>query len=197
MKILAQIKKMSVATIILSILGGVLFIGFPEQCIKYISLAVGIAFITIGIVGIVNYLVDKSSGFGLATGIIVGLIGIIICVRYKQLISLIVIVIGIFIIATGIFNLFTGIKVIRSSIFFGWVTFFLSIATVIFGIIAVTKSNELTVSIVQFVGVALLVYAVLDIISFIQVRRLVKQVKSTIESTSDLETDGTIVQETE
>jgi uncharacterized membrane protein HdeD (DUF308 family) len=67
----------------------------------------------------------------------------------------------------------------------------------IFGIIAITKSGELTIAIVRFMGIALIVYAVLDIISFIQVKKLAKDVKTAVEATGDVETEGTIVEETD
>ncbi|MBQ9530727.1 MAG: DUF308 domain-containing protein [Eubacterium sp.] len=197
MKFVAQIKKISIASIIISILLGISFIAFPDKCITYISLAVGISLIMLGVAGVIGYFIDKTSGFTLALGIVSAIVGIIVCAEYKAIISLIVIIFGIFILASGVFNLFTSIKVIASSVVFGWITFGLSIISSVFGVIAITKSGELTITIVQFIGVALLVYAVMDIISFIQVRKLVKQANEIVESAGDIETQATVVEETE
>lgn len=197
MKFLTQVKRISIASIIVSVILGILFIAFPEKCITYFSLAIGISLIILGVVSIIGYFIDKSGGFTLALGIISAIVGIIICVKYQAIISLIVVLFGIFILASGIFNFFTAIKVIASSIVFGWVTLGLSILTSVFGIIAITKSGALTITIVQFIGAALLIYAVMDTISFIQVKKLVKEVKTAVDATNDIETDAVIVEETD
>ena len=197
MKFLTQVKRISIASIIVSVILGILFIAFPEKCITYFSLAIGISLIILGVVSIIGYFIDKSGGFTLALGIISAIVGIIICVKYQAIISLIVVLFGIFILASGIFNFFTAIKVIASSIVFGWVTLGLSILTSVFGIIAITKSDALTITIVQFIGAALLIYAVMDTISFIQVKKLVKEVKTAVDATNDIETDAVIVEETD
>ncbi|MBR4241098.1 MAG: DUF308 domain-containing protein [Eubacterium sp.] len=197
MKFLTQVKRISIASIIVSVILGILFIAFPEKCITYFSLAIGISLIILGVVSIIGYFIDKSGGFTLALGIISAIVGIIICVKYQAIISLIVVLFGIFILASGIFNFFTAIKVIASSIVFGWVTLGLSILTSVFGIIAITKSDALTITIVQFIGATLLIYAVMDTISFIQVKKLVKEVKTAVDATNDIETDAVIVEETD
>ena len=197
MKFISQVKKISIASIIISIVLGVVFIVFPDKCITYFSLAIGISLILLGIASVIGYFAEKSSGFTLALGIICAIIGIIVCVKYQAIISLIVILFGVFMLASGLFNLATSIKVITSSIVFGWVTFALSIITSVFGVVAITKSGSLTLAIVRFIGVALLIYAVLDIISFIQVKKLAKDVKEAVEATEDIETDATIVEETD
>ena len=197
MKFVAQVKKISIVSIILSVIMGILFIAFPEQIITYVSLAIGVSLILIGLAGVIGVFIDKSSGFTLALGIISAIVGIIVCVRYKQIISLIVIILGILILASAIFNFFISIKIIASSLVFGWVTLALSIVTGIFGAIAITKSGALTVTIVQFIGATLIVYAVLDLISFFQVRKLAKDIKTAVESTSDIETNAVVVEETD
>jgi uncharacterized membrane protein HdeD (DUF308 family) len=197
MKFVAQVKKISIVSIILSVIMGILFIAFPEQIITYVSLAIGVSLILIGLAGVIGFFIDKSSGFTLALGIISAIVGIIVCVRYKQIISLIVIILGILILASAIFNFFTSIKIIASSLVFGWVTLALSIVTGIFGAIAITKSGALTVTIVQFIGATLIVYAVLDLISFFQVRKLAKDIKTAVEATSDIETNAVVVEETD
>lgn len=67
----------------------------------------------------------------------------------------------------------------------------LSVITIIFGIVAITKSAQLTDGIVQFIGAALIVYAVLDLVTYIQVNSKVKQVKDAVDSISDIEVEAT------
>ena len=67
----------------------------------------------------------------------------------------------------------------------------LSVITIIFGIVAITKSASLTDSIVRFIGAALIVYAVLDLITLLQINTAAKRVKKTIDSVSDIEVEAT------
>ncbi len=195
MKLLNQVKKYSIGAIIVSLIAGILFLVFPDKCITYTSLAVGIGFIVMGIAGIVSYLLDKSSKFTLVLGCITLIVGIVVCIKYQAIITIIVAIFGIFILATGIFNAVTSIRVIASSLVSGWLTLVLSIITCVFGVVAITKSTQLTEAIVRFIGIALIVYGVLDIISYIQVRKIAKDVKTAIENNGDIETQGTIIQE--
>lgn len=197
MKILKEAKKYSLVIIGICAVVGLLFLLFPSQCIKYMSLAVGIALIIMGGAGIVGYFLNKYGGFTLALGIISAIVGIVICVKYKAIISVVVGILGIFILATGLFNLVTGIKIIVSSIVSGWITLVMSVAEVVFGIIAITKSTQLTEGIVQFLGVALLFYAVLDLIAFFQVRKIFKSAKDVIAESGDIITDAEIIEETD
>jgi uncharacterized membrane protein HdeD (DUF308 family) len=108
---------------------------------------------------------------------------------------LIVIIFGIFILASGIVDLSASIRSIIRFSNVGWFTLVLSIVTIILGIIAITKSGQLTEGIIQFIGVALIVYAVLDIISYIQVNKLAKKIKEATDSLNDIDTDGTIIED--
>lgn len=197
MGILKELKKISVVTILIAFVTGMLFVIFPAQCIKYISLALGVSLIAIGIFGIINYYRDKATPFILVLNIIVLITGIIICAKYKAIISIIVVLFGIFILVTGLANIATGIKALKTFHPSGWLTIALSVVTSVFGIIAITKSAQLTETIVRFIGIALLVYVVLGLVSYFQVRTLVKEVDDRIMLNSEIETQAQIIEETD
>ena len=200
MGLIQQVKKVSLVTILMSAVLGVVFIAFPAEVMTYLSLFLGIAMIILGVAAIINYIVDRSTAFTLMLGILAVIFGIVVCTQYKSIISIMVIVFGIFLLASGIFNFITAIKVIVSSLVLGWVTLFLSIATSVLGIVAITRSGSFSEAVVQLIGVALIVYAVLDIFAYFQVKRLAKNVKNTVDavnSVDDIETTGTIVEETD
>lgn len=197
MKILNEVKKYSLIAIVASLVIGILFVAFPAQCIKYTSIIIGVAFILMGCASIIAYCVNKTTGFTLAMGIILAIVGIIVCARYKTIISLIVVICGIFILATGIFNFVTSLKLVLSSLLSGWLTMALSIATSVLGIVAITRSSQLTLSIVQLIGVSLLTYAIMDIIAFVQVKKLARRVKQDVNYNDDIITDATIIEDTD
>ena len=195
MKFLQEVKKLSLATIIVSAVLGILFIAFPSRSIKYLSLIVGIGLIAIGIAAVVSYCIDKRAKFTLVLGVIVLICGIVICAKYREIINLIVMIFGIFILASGIVDLVTVLKAAVISRAAGITTVVLSVISIIFGIVAITKSAALTDGIIQFIGVALIVYAVVDAVTYFEVKNLFGSVKKAVDDVGDIETDATIVEE--
>lgn len=188
---LKGLKRFSIATIIVSAIMGVLFIAFPSKCIQYISLVVGVSLIVTGIISVVSYIIERDTKLPLVLGTISLISGIIVCAKYRAIISIIVVILGIFILTSGIVDMVTSIRSIMVFRKSGWFTMLLSVITIIFGIVAITKSAQLTDGIVRFIGAALIVYAVLDLVTYIQVNSKVKQVKDAVDSISDIEVEAT------
>lgn len=188
---LKGLKRFSIATIIVSKIMGVLFIAFPSKCIQYISLVVGVSLIVTGIISVVSYIVERDTKLPLVLGTISLISGIIVCAKYRAIISIIVVILGIFILTSGIVDMATSIRSIMLFRKSGWFTMLLSVITIVFGIVAITKSAQLTDGIVRFIGAALIVYAVLDLVTYIQVNSKVKQVKDAVDSISDIEVEAT------
>ena len=188
---LKGLKRFSIATIIVSAIMGVLFIAFPSKCIQYISLVVGVSLIVTGIISVVSYIIERDTKLPLVLGTISLISGIIVCAKYRAIISIIVVILGIFILTSGIVDMATSIRSIMLFRKSGWFTMLLSVITIIFGIVAITKSAQLTDGIVRFIGAAPIVYAVLDLVTYIQVNSKVKQVKDAVDSISDIEVEAT------
>ncbi|WP_294836885.1 HdeD family acid-resistance protein [uncultured Eubacterium sp.] len=188
---LKGLKRFSIATIIVSAIMGVLFIAFPSKCIQYISLVVGVSLIVTGIISVVSYIIERDTKLPLVLGTISLISGIIVCAKYRAIISIIVVILGIFILTSGIVDMATSIRSITLFRKSGWFTMLLSVITIIFGIVSITKSAQLTDGIVRFIGAALIVYAVLDLVTYIQVNSKVKQVKDAVDSISDIEVEAT------
>lgn len=189
------LKKFSIATIAVAVVLGIVFIAFPSQCIDYISLIVGISMIAIGVIAVVTYIADRSSVLPLLLGIPLLICGIIVCARYRAIISIIVVLFGIFITTSGLVNIATSMRSLAFNGVAGWLTMALSVVTVIFGIVAITKSSQLTDGIVRFIGAAFIVYAVLGIVSLIQVKHMTDKVRKAVDSVSDIEVDATVESE--
>lgn len=203
MRFFNQIKKYSLITSICALIIGVLFVAFPQQCQMYTSLAIGALLIVMGLASVISYFKDKLSNFSLALGIIVIITGIIVCVKYKAIISIIVALFGIYLLMTGIFNLITSIKIVSASIMSGWMTLALSIISCIFGIVAIFRAGDTSLTIIRFIGAALIAYAVIDVIAFIQLKKVgktISEIKQDIdtsiaiaESNGDIDVSGEIV----
>ncbi len=215
MKFVQRIKKASLISVVIAIVIGAAFIAFPNESMKYLALIIGAATIVMGVSAIISFIRERSSSFMCVLGVFSIVLGIVVCTQYKAIITLMVILLGIYILTSGIFNAYAALKIIATSLVFGWFTLFLSVATSILGVVAITKASAVSAGVVQFIGVALIVYAVVDIIAYFQIRSAFKEVKQvvsdtandvreaanefddafTIANSDDIETTGTIVEE--
>ncbi|MBQ9516686.1 MAG: DUF308 domain-containing protein [Eubacterium sp.] len=183
MKIVQRIKKISIVSMILAFIFGAIFIAFPAAVMKYMSLFLGAAMIVIGAVAIINYLRERTGAFIFVSGLFFIILGIVVCTQYEMIIKFIVVMLGVFLLTSGIFNIYTAIKVIATT-FMGWVTLFLSVATAVLGVIAITKATDFSEGAVVLIGVSLIVYALLELLAYIQVKTLFKDVRDTVNETA-------------
>lgn len=192
MKFLQQIKKFSLLTVAIAAVTGVVFIAFPNQCIKFGSLAVGFGLIVIGAGAIINYFRDKGGTASLIMGIVVLICGIVVCVKYKAIISMLVVIFGIFILTTGIFNLISSLKTVVVKPITGWFTVLMAVVNIVLGIIAIFKSSQLTESIVRFIGVSLIFYCVMGVLTYFQIKEFAQKRQNTAQNTTQNTTQNTI-----
>ncbi|MGN0457978.1 MAG: HdeD family acid-resistance protein [Eubacterium sp.] len=180
--IIKNIKKYSLVSIITSFIFGVLLIAFPDVCIQYTGLFIGISLIALGIFAIASYIAKQKSVLLVYLGALTVVFGIIVCVKYKQILSFIILVCGIGILASGVANLITSIRSIFSFRLVGGLSLFMSIATIVFGIIAVTNYSHLTNTIIMLIGVALIVFGATELVTYIEVMKLAKEVKKDVDA---------------
>ncbi len=192
-KFIKNVKKISLVTSAVSFVAGLLFLIFPAQSIKYLSLAFGIGLIAAGIAGVVSYLKDSDEKVALILGIISVVFGIIVCARYRAIISLILVLFGIYMLVYGIANFITGLKAFALTHFGGITTMVLSVVSAVFGFVAVFRSHQLTETIVQLIGIAMIIYAVLSVISYFQVKSMFDKTEAQLKDAIDVE--GEIIDE--
>lgn len=180
-KILVEIKKYSLIVIIVCAVFGVLLIAFPDKMLEYASLVLGGMFIACGVFAIINYVIKRRFAFTLTLGIIAVISGLIICLAYRQIISVIVFLMGIFLLVGGIVNLVNSFYAPHLRI----VTTVLSIASVVLGIVSMSNPFRAQNTLVQFLGIGLLVFAVLDLMAYIQVHEIAKEIQDRLSQKKD------------
>ena len=190
-KIFSEIKKYSIILIIICAVLGSLLIAFPAKMVAYVSLFIGGAFIACGVFAIINYIIRRNYVLTLTLGIISAVSGLVICLAYRQIISVIVFLMGIFLLVGGIFNLVNAITLV-SALPRGWlVNTALSVISIILGIVSMTDPFKTQDTLVQFLGFGLIVFAVLDLIAYIQIAELARKLKKSAKTDSAIEVDYT------
>ena len=183
-KLLMEIKKYSlIGAIVLAVLG-VLLIAAPGKMLRYTAFIIGGVCIACGVYAIISYIVNKASSFVLTLGIISTITGIVICAAYRQIVSVIIFILGIILLAGGVVDLVNSVYVAVSRRRSWILTVILSVASIVLGIISITNPFDTQEKIVQFVGAGLVVFAVVDIIAYIQVMAISKEVQSKISRSS-------------
>ena len=94
--------------------------------------------------------------------------------------SIIIFILGIILLAGGVVDLVNSVYVAVSRRRSWILTVILSVASIVLGIISITNPFDTQEKIVQFVGAGLVVFAVVDIIAYIQVMAISKEVQSKI-----------------
>ena len=167
------LKKSGWTDIIISlifVIFGIMLISRPEAIVSVISILLGGIFVIMGILKIIDYYSNgKQDNYLLAIAVVMILVGIIIMFCTNIILSVFRILIAIWIIYSGIMNLQTSIvwKDYKSRLWL--ITLLLAIATIIVGIYILVNTG----AILQTIGIAILVYGLVNIIeSFIFIKKV-------------------------
>ncbi len=161
-----------ITSLVLAFIGMVMIYN-PQTTMQFISTVLGVFFIVIGVIKLINYFVAKgnSSIFSndIALGIISILIGLVVIVYSSTIENLFRIMIGIWIIYSGFTRLTLSFKLKNVNERIWAFVLILSILMVIGGIYVTFYPGALMIT----VGIILLIYAVMDLIeSFIFMRNI-------------------------
>lgn len=175
-----KIKNLSIITIIASAVMGIVLLARPGETLYVVSMICGITMIALGVGALISYLVKDRNMLLIILAVISVIMGIIVCVKYKSIVSILLFLFGLFILISGIVDLITSIDVKRYG-FGDWiVSFLMSLVTAVLGLLIVVNPFSSSLAVIRLLGISLLVYAVLDLIAFIQVKKVAKAVKEAV-----------------
>lgn len=185
-KILTEMKRYSIVVIIITAVLGALLIAIPDKMLAYTALFIGGAFTACGVFALISYISsDVKSRLTLVLGLISAISGIIICIAYRQIMAIIVFFIGIFLLVGGIIDFVNSIYIAASRHRSWLLTVVLAIASIVLGIVSIINPFDTQTKIVQFIGIGLIVFAITDLIAFIQVKRVAEEVSDRLQNSAD------------
>ena len=158
------LKRASWTDIIMSIIFvifGVLLVSRPEATVGAISIIVGIIFIAMGVLKLIEYFTSEDKqDYLLTIALVAVFLGVIMLFASDALIAAARVLLGAWIMASGIMDIQTAIswREVKSPYWTATIVFGLLIFCA--GVFIVATPN----SVVTFVGIATIVYGVLDII---------------------------------
>lgn len=158
------LKRSSWTDIVISIIFiifGALLIAKPNEVISAISIILGIVFIAMGVLKLIEYYTSETKeDYLLTIALIAVVLGVIILFASDSIISLFRIILGIWIIAAGIMDLQTILiwKEVKSP--YWTLSLVLSMVMMIAGIVILINADILF----KTIGIITIIYAVSDII---------------------------------
>lgn len=171
------LKKTGYSSVITSIIFsfiGIIIIANPEVTVKVISWSLGAIFVIIGAIKIISYFMTKGTSDFFNYELVYGVIAIVIglfAFFYSNIIGLALgLVVGTWIIYSSLMRLSLAFKLRKNNVG-AWVTILvIAILMLIAGIYVVFNSEVIAVSI----GVFILIYSVMDLLSGIIFMKNVK-----------------------
>ena len=161
--LLIKIKNFSIITIIASFVIGLVLLIWPNESITAVSILTGITTILLGVTAWISYFAKEKSIILATAGTVCIIIGVIICVKYQSIIAILLFLFGIFITIGGLGT--WGVSTV------------LSLAVLILGVVIMVNPLHTSQALVRLVGAGLIVYAIVDLVTFIQVKRVAKEIK--------------------
>ena len=179
-----KFRSYSIVSIIVSALCGLALLIFPAASIRYISLAFGGALLIMGTVGVVQYFRKTAGPVVLSAGLVSMVCGVIVCAKYQSILTLVEFLFGASIFCGGIIGLVIALRR-EMRLLPGWgVNLALTVVSVILGIVCMV--NPFHTALARMLGVALLLYAVMEAVGYAQLRKVGRAVEDAVNRTAPI-----------
>lgn len=172
--IAVYLKNLSVITMIASFITGIILIAKPEQSVQFICIIFGAVMILLGIGSLVSYFTKMKFTLLAVIGILTIIIGAMICVRYERLVSAVIFLFGLFVTVSGVVDFVSALDARKNNLKSWIFSLVMSIGVTILGLIVLINPFDSAILLTRLLGLSLLIYTVLDLITFIQVRKIFK-----------------------
>lgn len=181
-----KFRSYSIVSIIVSTLCGLALLIFPEASIRYISLAFGGALLIMGAVGVVQYFRKTAGPVALSAGLISMVCGVIVCAKYQSILTLVEFLFGASIFCGGIIGLVIALRR-EMRLLPGWgVNLALTMVSVILGIVCMVNPFHTALALARMLGIALLLYAVMEAVGYVQLRKVGRAVEDAVNRTAPI-----------
>lgn len=158
------LKRSSWTDIVISIifvLFGALLIAKPDETVGAISIILGVVFIAMGVLKLVEYYTSETKeDYLLTMALITVILGVIILFGSSTILSLFRIILGVWIIMTGIMDLQIILQWKQVKSPYWTISLLFSMLMMLAGLIILINQNIL----ITTMGIIIVIYAVLDII---------------------------------
>lgn len=169
-----KLKNLSLITIAAGLVTGILLLFQPDKTVQFVSILCGITVIMLGVGAWISYFTKVKSTILAILGSLAIIAGIILCIKYESIISTVLFLFGIFVLISGIVDFISAIEAKKNDLKSWIVSLIMAAVTIILGLLVIINPFDSMLVLTKLLGAALIVYAVMDLIAFIQVKKVVK-----------------------
>ena len=185
-KLLSTIIKGSIISSIILVALGLLLIFKSEVTIITISYIIGAILIAMGVLTELNFLKENKDNLAKADldivyGIVCVILGIIIIKNPEAIASIIPLAVGVIIVANSVVKLQYSLELKKDNNDLWISTLILSIVMVICGIVLIFNPFTGAVLFTRIVGIFILIYAILDLISTFFIKKTLEKIHDAID----------------
>lgn len=168
------LKNLSLITMIAGLITGIILIAKPEQSVQFICIIFGAVLILLGIGSVISYFTKLKLTFLAVIGVILVIIGVMVCIRYDRLVSAVIFLFGLFVTISGIVDFVSALDARKNNLKSWIFSIVMSVGVTILGIIVLVNPFDSAILLTRLLGLSLIIYAMLDLITLIQVRKIFK-----------------------
>lgn len=169
-----KVKKMSITSIIFSLIfifTGIFLLLKPETAINIVCYVLGVILVLWGVVSIIQFFSDKNSTNYLSISFIFGafvfIFGIIILIKPSIIASIVPLLLGVWMVINGVTKLSYSLSLYKTNK--NILSVIGSILIIVFGVTLIFNPFEGAKGLTQIIGIALIVYSVLDLAESISI----------------------------
>lgn len=170
----SKLKNLSLITIAAGLITGILLLFQPGETVQLVSMLCGITVIILGVGAWISYFTKVKSTILAILGSLAIIAGIVLCVKYKSIISTVLFLFGIFVLISGVVDFMSAIDAKRNDLKSWIVSLIMAGAVIILGLLVIVNPFNSMLVLTKLLGAALIVYAVMDLIAFIQMKKIIK-----------------------
>lgn len=191
-EIITKFTKSSIISSLSLIVLAILLIAQSDATIIGISYVIGGVLVAIGALAEINYvknIKEKVADLDIVYGIVCIILGVLVIKNPKAIASIIPLVIGFVIVINSAIKLQYSLELRKQKNDLWLSTLILSIIMTICGIVLIFNPFQGLVVFTRIVGIFILIYAVLDLISTFVIRNTFKKIQTAISETVAKETE--------
>lgn len=200
-KLMKSFYKSSLLTSILLLVVGILLLFKSNDTIMALSYILGCILIVLGIIAIVNFFRESSmnafNDLNIVYGIVTIILGVLIITSPTAIATFIPFVVGLGILISSSIKLAYSIELKNEEDDLWRSTLIMSAIGALCGVLILFNPFKTSVIVFKIIGLFIIIYAVLDIISILQIRKDFKKVKEVVKEINNSPMDAEIIEEKE
>lgn len=186
---LVNLKNLSLITITAGLIIGIILIAIPDRAVQLVCILFGATLILLGLGALISYFAKARISAIAVLGIISVIAGGVVCAKYESIVSVVIFIFGIFVTVSGVVDLISSLDAKRNNLKSWIFSLVMSIGVLIMGVIVLINPFDSAIVLTRLLGLSLIIYAMLDLITFVQVRKVFKLKTVELEGVDHIDID--------